>query len=225
LAVPYLPRSSIRRILAARWRTRLASGSAGAARNARSLHGSHVTRFWRHLISVKRQAVISAGSRRGIRRGRRSCRPFSISRATSRYRRFACRTGSGGTSGSISRCCCRPMRRRRSGSASTHRQKIGTSVFLDHGTGVVVGALVEIGDEVTIMQNVTVGRKYPLVGRAPRIGRGVLLSSGATILGDFHVGDFAKVGAGAVVMSDVPAGCTAGGVPARLTNCPEGMPA
>jgi serine O-acetyltransferase len=103
--------------------------------------------------------------------------------------------------------------------------KIGTSVFLDHGTGVVVGALVEIGDEVTIMQNVTIGRRYPLVGRAPRIGRGVLLSSGATILGDFHVGDFAKVGAGAVVMSDVPAGCTAVGVPARLTNCPEGVPA
>lgn len=99
--------------------------------------------------------------------------------------------------------------------------RIGTPVFLDHGTGVVVGALVEIGDEVTIMQNVTVGRKDAPSGRAPRIGRGVLLSTGATVLGDISVGDFAKIGAGAVVTTDVPAGCTAVGVPARLTNCPK----
>ncbi len=104
--------------------------------------------------------------------------------------------------------------------------KIGTSVFLDHATGIVVGALAEIGDEVTILQNVTVGRKDAPLGRAPRIGRGVLLSTGATILGDISIGDFAKIGAGAVVTEDVPAGCTAVGVPARLTNCPElGLPA
>jgi serine O-acetyltransferase len=99
--------------------------------------------------------------------------------------------------------------------------KIGTSVFLDHATGIIVGAFVEIGDEVTIMQNVTVGRKDPLDRRAPRIGRGVLLSTGATLLGDIDVGDFAKIGAGAIVTMDVPAGCTAVGVPARLINCPE----
>jgi len=99
--------------------------------------------------------------------------------------------------------------------------KIGTSVFLDHATGVIVGAFVEIGDEVTIMQNVTVGRNDGLAGRAPRIGRGVLVSSGATILGDVSIGDFARIGAAAVVTADVPAGCTAVGVPARLTNCPE----
>jgi serine O-acetyltransferase len=99
--------------------------------------------------------------------------------------------------------------------------KIGTSVFLDHATGVIVGAFVEIGDEVTIMQNVTIGRKDGLAGRAPRIGRGVLISSGATVLGDVSVGDFARIGAAAVVTADVPAGCTAVGVPARLTNCPE----
>jgi serine O-acetyltransferase len=104
--------------------------------------------------------------------------------------------------------------------------RIGTSVFLDHATGIVVGAFVEIGDEVTIMQNVTIGRKDGLAGRAPRIGRGVLVSSGATVLGDVSVGDFAKIGAAAVVTADVPAGCTAVGVPARLTNCPEeGLPA
>jgi serine O-acetyltransferase len=98
---------------------------------------------------------------------------------------------------------------------------IGTSAFLDHATGIIVGAFAVIGDEVTIMQNVTVGRKQASPGRAPRIGRGVLLSSGATILGDVRIGDFAKIGAGSVVEHDVPAGCTAVGVPARLTNCPE----
>ena len=103
---------------------------------------------------------------------------------------------------------------------------IGTSVFLDHATGIIVGAFAVIGDEVTIMQNVTVGRKQALPGRAPRIGRGVLLSSGATILGDISIGDFAKVGAGSVVEQNVPDGCTAVGVPARLTNCAEaGLPA
>jgi serine O-acetyltransferase len=98
---------------------------------------------------------------------------------------------------------------------------IGTSVFLDHGTGIVVGAFVEIGDEVTIMQNVTVGRRDAPAGRVPRVGRGVYISADATILGDISVGDFAKIGAGAVVTQDVPSGCTAVGVPARFTNCPD----
>jgi serine O-acetyltransferase len=102
---------------------------------------------------------------------------------------------------------------------------IGTSVLLDHATGIVVGAFATIGDEVTIMQNVTIGRKPEAPDRAPRIGRGVLLSTGATVIGDVEIGDFGKVGAGSVVTSDVPAGCTAIGVPARLTNCPEPVPA
>jgi serine O-acetyltransferase len=96
---------------------------------------------------------------------------------------------------------------------------IGQSVYLDHATGIIIGAAVEIGDEVTIMQNVTIGRRE--AARSPRIGRGVLLASGATIQGDVSIGDFAKIGAGAVVTKDVPAGCTAVGVPARLTNCRE----
>ena len=102
---------------------------------------------------------------------------------------------------------------------------IGSSVFLDHATGIVIGAFVTIGDEVTILQNVTVGRMAEAPDRAPRIGKGVLLSSGATILGDLRIGDFAKVGAGSVVTRDVPSGCTAVGVPARLVNCPEPVPA
>jgi serine O-acetyltransferase len=102
--------------------------------------------------------------------------------------------------------------------------RIGTSVFLDHATGIVIGAFAEIGDEVTIMQNVTVGRRDG--GPAPRVGRGVYLSTGAKILGDVSIGDFAIIGAGAVVTENVPAGCTVVGVPARLTNCPDaGLPA
>ena len=103
---------------------------------------------------------------------------------------------------------------------------IGTSVFLDHATGIIVGAFAVVGDEVTILQDVTIGRRRSLLDRAPRIGRGVLLSAGATIIGDISIGDFAKIGAGSVVEHDVPAGCTAVGVPARLVNCAEaGLPA
>jgi serine O-acetyltransferase len=94
---------------------------------------------------------------------------------------------------------------------------IGSSVILDHGSGLIIGAAVTVGDDVTILQNVTVGR---LDGSAPpRIGNGVLLSSGATILGDITIGDFAKIGAGSLVTESVPAHCTAVGVPARLVNC------
>jgi len=98
---------------------------------------------------------------------------------------------------------------------------IGTSVFLDHATGIIIGAYAVVGDEATILQNVTIGRKSSEPNRAPRIGKGVYLSAGSSIIGDVSIGDFAKVGAGALVEHDVPARCTAVGVPARLTNCPE----
>jgi len=78
---------------------------------------------------------------------------------------------------------------------------------------------------VTIQQNVTVGRKADSPNRAPRIGRGVLLSTGATILGDVSIGDFAKIGAGAVVTSDVPSGVYGGRGSRPLTNCPDEVPA
>jgi serine O-acetyltransferase len=97
---------------------------------------------------------------------------------------------------------------------------IGASTFLDHATGIIVGAFVQIGDGATILQNVTVGRTEG-VRRAPRIGHGVLLSAGSTILGDISIGAYAKIGADAVVTHDVPEGCTAVGVPARLVNCPD----
>jgi serine O-acetyltransferase len=102
---------------------------------------------------------------------------------------------------------------------------IGASVYLDHATGIVIGANVAIGEGTTILQNVSIGRRGALPARSPRIGRGVYLGAGATILGDISIGDFAKVGAGTIVTSDVPAGCTAVGNPARLTHCPEPVPA
>ncbi|TAI64510.1 serine acetyltransferase [Bradyrhizobium sp. Leo170] len=98
---------------------------------------------------------------------------------------------------------------------------VGTSVFLDHATGIIVGAFASIGDEVTMLQNVTIGRPQADPDAAPRIGRGVFIGAGATIIGDVSVGDFAKIGAGSVVLADVPPGCTAVGVTARLTNCPD----
>lgn len=98
---------------------------------------------------------------------------------------------------------------------------IGSSVYLDHATGIVIGANVVIGDGVTILQNVSIGRRGELPTRSPRVGHGVYIGAGATILGDIRIGDLAKIGAGTVVTSDVPAGCTAVGNPARLVNCPE----
>ena len=98
---------------------------------------------------------------------------------------------------------------------------IGSSVYLDHATGIVIGANVVIGDDATILQNVSIGRRDELPTRSPVIGRGVYIGAGATILGDIRIGDFAKIGASSVVTSDVPDGCTAVGNPARLTNCPE----
>jgi serine O-acetyltransferase len=98
--------------------------------------------------------------------------------------------------------------------------ELGTRVFLDHATGIVIGPFATICDDVTILQNVTIGRQRDAFDRAPRIGRGVLLGNGATVLGPVTIGDFAKVGAGAMIDRDVPAGCTAVGDPMRLTNCP-----
>lgn len=96
---------------------------------------------------------------------------------------------------------------------------IGAAVFLDHATGIVVSAFAEISDEVTILQNVTVGRHDG--GTSPKIGRGVLLSAGSTVIGEVTIGDFAKIGANSLVTENVPPGCTAVGIPARLVNCLE----
>jgi serine O-acetyltransferase len=99
--------------------------------------------------------------------------------------------------------------------------RIGSGVFIDHGTGIVIGETAVVGDDVSMLHGVTLGGTGAEQGdRHPKIGRGVLLSAGAKVLGNITVGDYAKVAAGSVVLKDVPAHCTAAGVPARLINCP-----
>lgn len=105
--------------------------------------------------------------------------------------------------------------------------KLGSGLFLDHGTGIVIGETAVVGDEVSMLHGVTLGGTGAERGdRHPKIGKGVLLGAGAKVLGNIIVGDYAKVASGSVVLKAVPAGCTVAGVPARLVNCPtEATPA
>lgn len=98
---------------------------------------------------------------------------------------------------------------------------IGRGVFIDHGTGIVIGETAVIGDDVSMLQGVTLGGTGAERGdRHPKIGKGVLLGAGAKVLGNIRIGDYAKIASGSVVLKPVPAHCTAAGVPARLVNCP-----
>ncbi|ATQ42090.1 serine O-acetyltransferase [Caulobacter mirabilis] len=99
--------------------------------------------------------------------------------------------------------------------------KMGSGVFLDHGTGIVIGETAVVGDDVSMLHGVTLGGTGAERGdRHPKIGKGVLLGAGAKVLGNILIGDYAKVASGSVVLKAVPKGCTAAGVPARLVNCP-----
>lgn len=96
---------------------------------------------------------------------------------------------------------------------------IGRRLFIDHGTGVVIGETTEIGDDVTIYQGVTLGGTGKDSGkRHPTIGNGVLIGAGAKLLGPFKVGDNSKIAAGALVLQEIPPNCTAVGVPARIVK-------
>ncbi len=98
--------------------------------------------------------------------------------------------------------------------------RFGRGVFIDHGTGVVVGETAVIGNDVSMLHHVTLGGTGAAwEDRHPKIGNGVLLGAGASVLGNIAIGDHAKIAAGSVVLKPVPAGCTAAGVPARLVNC------
>jgi serine O-acetyltransferase len=103
--------------------------------------------------------------------------------------------------------------------------KIGRGLFLDHATGIVIGATATIGDNVSILQEVTLGGTGKEKGdRHPKIGRGVLIGAGAKILGNIKVGDCARIAAGSVVLEPVPSNTTVAGVPARVVGvagCPE----
>ncbi len=102
--------------------------------------------------------------------------------------------------------------------------RIGSGVFIDHATGVVIGETTVVADDVSILQSVTLGGNGKESGdRHPKIARGVLLSVGAKVLGNIRVGEGAKVAAAAVVLHEVPAHTTVAGVPARVS--PASSPA
>ena len=95
--------------------------------------------------------------------------------------------------------------------------KIGDGLFIDHGTGIVIGETAEIGKNVTLYQGVTLGGTGKEKGkRHPTIGNNVVIATGAKVLGSFKVGDHAKIGAGAVVLKEVPPHATVVGIPGRV---------
>jgi len=96
--------------------------------------------------------------------------------------------------------------------------QLGSGIFVDHGTGIVIGETAVVGDDCTIYQGVTLGGTSLARGfkRHPTLGRGVIIGAGAQVLGNFTVGDAAKIGSNAVVVKEVPAGATAVGNPARV---------
>ena len=94
---------------------------------------------------------------------------------------------------------------------------IGKGLFIDHGTGVVIGETAEIGDNCTIYQGVTLGGTGKDVGkRHPTLGNNVMVGAGAKVLGPFKIGDNAKIASNAVVLEEIPADSTAVGIPARV---------
>jgi serine O-acetyltransferase len=97
---------------------------------------------------------------------------------------------------------------------------IGKGIFIDHGTGVVIGETAVVEDGVSMLHGVTLGGTGKERGdRHPKVRRGVLLGAGAKVLGNIEIGRCAKIAAGSVVLEPVPAGCTAAGVPARIIGC------
>ncbi|MDD2362810.1 MAG: serine O-acetyltransferase [Oscillospiraceae bacterium] len=96
---------------------------------------------------------------------------------------------------------------------------IGRRLFIDHGTGVVIGETTIIGDDCTIYQGVTLGGTGKDKGkRHPTLGNNVMVGAGAKVLGPITVGNDVRIAAGAVVLNDIPDGCTAVGVPARIAR-------
>ncbi len=96
---------------------------------------------------------------------------------------------------------------------------IGKGLFIDHGTGVVIGETCIIGDNVTLYQGVTLGGNGKEHGkRHPTIGNNVMISAGAKVIGSFTVGDNSKIGAGSVVVKPVPPNSTVVGVPGQVVK-------
>lgn len=97
--------------------------------------------------------------------------------------------------------------------------QIGEGLFIDHGNGVIIGETTIIGNNVTLYQGVTLGGTGKEHGkRHPTIEDNVMISAGAKVLGSFTVGRNSKIGAGSVVLEEVPPNCTVVGVPGRIVK-------
>lgn len=97
--------------------------------------------------------------------------------------------------------------------------KIGKGLFIDHGSGVIIGETAELGDNVTLYQGVTLGGTGKEQGkRHPKLKDNVMVSAGAKVLGSFTIGENSKIGAGSVVLKEVPPNCTVVGVPGRIVK-------
>ena len=97
--------------------------------------------------------------------------------------------------------------------------KIGKGFFIDHGHGVIIGETAVIGDNVTLYQGVTLGGTGKEHGkRHPTLGNNVMVSAGAKVLGSFSIGENSKIGAGSVVLEEVPPNSTVVGVPGRVVK-------
>ena len=97
--------------------------------------------------------------------------------------------------------------------------QIGKGLFIDHGSGVIIGETTIIGDNVTLYQGVTLGGTGKESGkRHPTLKDNVMVSAGAKILGSFTIGENSKIGAGSVVLEEVPPNCTVVGVPGRIVK-------
>lgn len=118
-------------------------------------------------------------------------------------------------------CVVASLARRATGIEIHPGARIGRGVLIDHGIGVVIGETAIVGDGCTIYQGVTLGARGGEARgskRHPTLGNGVLVGSGAAVLGNITIGNGARIGAGAVVLKSIPDGCTAVGAPARIIN-------
>jgi serine O-acetyltransferase len=96
--------------------------------------------------------------------------------------------------------------------------RIGRGLFIDHGMGVVIGETAEVGDNVTLLQGVTLGgTSTRREKRHPTLGDNVVVGAGAKIIGAFRIGEGSRIGAGSVVVREVPPNCVVVGVPGRVT--------
>ena len=109
--------------------------------------------------------------------------------------------------------------RRRTGIEIHPGAEIGKCLFIDHGMGIVFGETTEIGDNCTIYHGVTLGGTGKDTGkRHPTLGNNVLIGAGTKVLGPVYIGDNSRIGAGSVVLRNLPANCTAVGVPAEVVR-------